>query len=540
MNDLCLENDYSRKKVVTRDKLLKTSAPQPDESFIGYLLRLTEANYYDSPSWIMQMAGLTERANDTAFVFNNSLNLVPLERLTGVDRNKLEELIYHPAGPTRKKMGNYRLFGAAIMQYLIRPDRPKICPYCIRETGYTRRVWEIIPITTCPVHKCLLLDECPNCHARIYWNRRSISRCHCELEWRECQSLQVEEHELVVTEHIYRLCNLTLANSKTAQPQINGNPLYQLDLWHFLSALTFVAGQYGGFIDTKGKYIVSLKWNVEIHRLLCKAFPTFNDWPKNFFSFLDWRREQTLDERYSYGLRREFKGYKFVLYAQRLSKPLKFIRKGFEDYLTSQWNGGHLGHIRRLSASARRQAKYLSVQEAKQLLGTTHIYELIESGRLKATVAQQGKRKLVLIERSSLDEFRWELERALSLSQLGNLLALSRKRVLELVDAGFLNPLRGPAVDGVKKWKFSITEAKGLLAIFKSKVPHRVNVQPKKTINFRAVLVKLSRYGLTLSKFLRAVLSGEISHIGIGKGRGLLKFFFLDEQITEFLIASFT
>jgi hypothetical protein len=197
-----------------------------------------------------------------------------------------------------------------------------------------RKIWELIPVTTCPIHKCLLIDECPGCHARLTWNRESISQCRCEFDWRKYRPPLIEENELLATRQIYRLCKLFPSENKL-NCQINSNPLYQLELRHFLSALLFVASQYGGFIDTKGKFIVSLKQNIEIHTLLCKAFLAFDDWPENFFSFLDWRRTQNVNEKFTRGLRREFHEYKSVLYGQLSSNQFGFMRRAFEDYLVT-------------------------------------------------------------------------------------------------------------------------------------------------------------------------------------------------------------
>ncbi|MEJ6485772.1 hypothetical protein N0Y54_31565 [Nostoc punctiforme UO1] len=38
--------------------LLRTPTPYEDESLAGYLIRLNESNYYSSPKWILQLAGL--------------------------------------------------------------------------------------------------------------------------------------------------------------------------------------------------------------------------------------------------------------------------------------------------------------------------------------------------------------------------------------------------------------------------------------------------------------------------------------------------
>src|SRR6266508_3149351 len=40
------------------EQLLRSPAPQPDESLMGYILRLAESNYYETPKWILDLAGL--------------------------------------------------------------------------------------------------------------------------------------------------------------------------------------------------------------------------------------------------------------------------------------------------------------------------------------------------------------------------------------------------------------------------------------------------------------------------------------------------
>lgn len=42
-------------------RLLRRPKPYPDESLAGYIIRLTEANYYEFPGRIFQMSGLRQR-----------------------------------------------------------------------------------------------------------------------------------------------------------------------------------------------------------------------------------------------------------------------------------------------------------------------------------------------------------------------------------------------------------------------------------------------------------------------------------------------
>jgi hypothetical protein len=50
-------------------KLLITPKPEKDEGFISYLLRLTEANGYDTPSWILSLSGIDYMELQWKFTF---------------------------------------------------------------------------------------------------------------------------------------------------------------------------------------------------------------------------------------------------------------------------------------------------------------------------------------------------------------------------------------------------------------------------------------------------------------------------------------
>ncbi len=55
--------------------LLRTPPPYEDESLAGYIIRLNESNYYDSPNWILQLAGL--RINRGIHLINNRIGAFP-------------------------------------------------------------------------------------------------------------------------------------------------------------------------------------------------------------------------------------------------------------------------------------------------------------------------------------------------------------------------------------------------------------------------------------------------------------------------------
>jgi len=251
-----------------------------------------------------------------------------------MDESQLSPLLYLPAEIPRRKGGDYLVFNCPIPQYVIRLRSPKVCPACLRESAYARKIWDLFPVTTCPLHQCLLLDECPNCMKRIAWNRRSVSCCQCEFDWREYNSHSLEDSELEVTRQIHRLCNLTVDSTEPIRYRVK-TPLHNLELKHLLSALLFIASQFKGIIDTKGKHLAPSARNAETHMLLCKAWTVFETWPNNFFNFLNWRRAQVAKSHSASGVLKDFAEYKSALYKQLTATQLDFMRTAFEEYLAN-------------------------------------------------------------------------------------------------------------------------------------------------------------------------------------------------------------
>jgi hypothetical protein len=191
---------------------------------------------------------------------------------------------------------------------------------------------------------------------RISWTRFKINYCRCDFDWRDCEIRTVNDSELRVSQQIYLRCKLQPANGLVRR-EVKDNPLYNINLKNFLSALFFIASQYVGGVDTKGKHLAPSIRNAELHVLLCKAWVVFETWANSYFDFLNWRRTQVADSPSVRGLRRDFAAYKSALYKQLAVPELNFMRTAFEEYLVAHWDGGYTAHIKRLNGTAHHNGK---------------------------------------------------------------------------------------------------------------------------------------------------------------------------------------
>lgn len=447
-------------------KLLVRPRPRTDESFAGYVLRLTERNGYQTPSWILERAGLEhlQLHHSCAFVFSPGDGVKKLARLTGTAEVEIERLTCRKVDGSRL----YRFFGQTVFQYTIRAANPKVCPGCLTESPYCHRVWELSPATACPYHRCLLIDVCPGCRRRICWVRGRVCVCPCGLDWRSVTVRPIEESELALTRHIHRLCGLP-GNDRGQPDQVGHSPVSALPLHDLLAAVIFVAGQYEGLTGVTGKHLTlegkTPRENPLLHQLLVKAYSAFEDWPENYYRFLSWRRTQAgnitpRDRLLKTGVRKEFGKFHQGLDRYLPGDQFNFMRDAFAGYLASRWEGGHVSNLNRGSrktCARDRGGRYVSRAEARRLLATAQAWvdRFVEEGRLKAVVRPAGKKRLFMVERESLEKLKADLDELLGTEEVCRMLGVGRFRLMTLIREEHLRPARGPSVDGFAQWKFT-------------------------------------------------------------------------------------
>jgi hypothetical protein len=127
-------------------RLLLRSKPKPDESFMGFILRLTELNEYDNPAWIVREAGIGYPHNNSTVTSHKLLDLSGLATFTDVDIADLVSLRY-PVDKQSSATNRRLFFGLTVPQYVIRLKHQKVCPRCLLDAAYIRRIWEFALVT---------------------------------------------------------------------------------------------------------------------------------------------------------------------------------------------------------------------------------------------------------------------------------------------------------------------------------------------------------------------------------------------------------
>jgi hypothetical protein len=453
-------------------KLLITPKPEKDEGFISYLLRLTEANGYDTPSWILSLSGIDymELQWKFTFVFSCSEGFKKLSKLTGNALSDLIGLLYLPA-PSPKHTTcdeDYNFYGAFFNRSVIRPHCPKVCVQCLAESGYCRRVWDCSLVTVCPIHECLLVDTCPKCKKRLKAIRNRLSVCVCGCDWSGLQPDLRREHEITVSRRIYQLCGLLPLDHPSKERH---NPLQSLALQDLVIVLTFIAGIEGDLSWAIGRPSKSIKLrNEDLHSYITKAYQVFEQWPHYFHQFLNEKskgdvRFNPRDGKLDTALKEEF-GILFKrLYGDLRERQFDFLREAFAQYLNDRLRAKYAVADGFSSVPASDDGKYISFTEARRLLKLCHdsIFDLVKTGEIAFAIRDQDRTLRYLLRLGDVESVKIKYEHALGSRELSKQLGVDHKVISRLVQEGHLTRKSRRTVDGYHAPKFDVDTARRLL-----------------------------------------------------------------------------
>lgn len=262
--------------------LVVTPKPEPSESLVGYVIRLTEVNAYDTPGRVLCYAGYP-----TSQALTFSCDLEPLANIVGHSPDDWAKIAYGNAQSRKRqpiRFGNHVISEARPFRVLT-PKRTSVCPQCIDEIGYLDRFWDLTLATCCPIHGRKAIHVCPSCDKPISWLRPGLLKCRCgaslikvvpqfagrgEIELVRLLKAKYENHSL-----------LSLQNREKFPVKF----LARLSLDQF-STLVFVLGQnlqgLTGAEALKNPYAV-----------LGAATSALRQWPQGFHDTLERMRENS-------------------------------------------------------------------------------------------------------------------------------------------------------------------------------------------------------------------------------------------------------
>lgn len=398
--------------------------PIDGEAVVGFLMRVARANGYESLQPLRAAVGDIE-----ALYEGVCLTLPESKKLFGP----------HPSywGRNEFELG---LVSADFNHHLMR-----WCSLCFLESAHLRGQWMLKFCCVCSRHGISLHDRCPVCGLVQRLERVDFERCSCGARLAVAPAVRAAAPIVRVTQAI--------------EASIFGNAasatLPSLSVAEWLRMASYLGQFTETFQPGRPGKVANLHQLEKATFLMSGVGQLLDKWPKNFHAILaavQRKAETTLS------IRRTFGPIYRVLYAELRGEGFQFLRDAFEDYLHANWWGLVCRRNRRLQPATVAGHPSMTLKQMAQSTGTSpaivrHLIQAelipiveraLPSGRHSRSIHQREIGKITRLSQG-----------ALSLKETAVALALTKRRVRELVVAGILKPVFSRSVQQSAAWLFS-------------------------------------------------------------------------------------
>lgn len=304
--------------------LVRTPAPLQTESLFGYVLRISEANGYDTPWHVFNHAGLSQgEMNSPA---------IPIEKLTaviGTDPLPLKRIAY--ADVNSRGLREYFLLGHSLGRSTgyapLRLTKPSFCPHCVVERGYIDAFWDLSIAVACPVHRCAPITHCPSCGEILSRFRPGLLTCKCRASLAAGMPGSVEPALAELMAVIWAKLHNSPVDTVATQ---TGLPVAELMGMSLRSLLIKLPGLGRFSVNPQDR---ERDW----HALTSSAAQTLSDWPRNFRSLLHRVGHANADA--GIGYRKRFEPFYSKFASNRISNgDCRWLRDAFLRYGLEEWD----------------------------------------------------------------------------------------------------------------------------------------------------------------------------------------------------------
>ena len=526
----------------TRARLPFRVEPTPLESPRGYFCRVASVHRYDTPLWLMHLAGISGyRAN-----LDREEHWEPIAHALRLDLKEWLAMCYGPV----KGTGRFaqRMFcGQTVRADQFNYRRPRICPHCLRERAVWWAIWDLALVAACPLHRSLLINQCPACGEKLDWQRPAVEICRCEADLRKATADAANADLLAMNALIYRAAGFPpgAAAELTLGDYRFPPELLQLPLGPLLCLIRFL-----GRIMDKDR----LRWKqrpfprtdlANVIQAGQSAIVILRDWPWSFREIL--RRMLPPDfGNPNLNFSKIFGNFYRHVFHVLPRRQFGFLHAAFERFVIEEWKGLIRGHHCYFWAATRQNSRWVTANEAERLARTygARIAHLVHKGQLEGlflSSRQGGRRTECWIRRESLN--RWiaardtELARYMPRPEAVRALGLKNFTLTQVAAAGVIRYVEGPEQNFPTGDFFFLREdvMKIKYAFEKHKVPVMAHLTPGKLIALRQGMTRYLGRNSGLAAAIQAVVDGHLVPVGYTRRfRGITGYLFRSDDLRKY------
>lgn len=308
--------------------LVRTPQPHASESLAGYLLRISDANGYDTVNHVLHTAGITRIEGLISLTFCHSI-----APILGAEPANLLHMAYTRLLPGGKR--DFVVLGQSVgprrSPHPLRVTRPQLCVACIEENGFIDAFWDLSFACACPTHRTYALEHCVSCKRKLKISRPGLLTCACRTPLTHSDSEKASE---TVTEFMSILMAKVHQSETAHLPNVSGFPMESL---RRLSLSTLVV-----LIPLLGRFALgALGERPEAKALTVAAAETLARWPTNFHLMLHRQDQRLAEQKMPFGLRKRFDKFYNAMFTRRAeSADFEFLRKAFINFGLNEWGDG--------------------------------------------------------------------------------------------------------------------------------------------------------------------------------------------------------
>ena len=338
--------------------LVRTPAPLSNESLFGFVLRVSEANGYDSPGHPLRLADIFRGQ-----VFAAGFPVDRFAKVLGVNGDDLSAIAHRQdQGTTRQ----YKILGHSLGRSLrnapLRLHHPAFCPQCVEEAGHIDAFWDLEAAIACPTHHCFVIRQCPACAAPVNWRRPGLLKCVCGAQLTN-KLLSLPEETTIelmgfLKAKLHCLPLTDLPNTCAFPlPWLEAIPLrWLLELLHLLGPHNLEEGEG---VD-RG-----------MHSVIAASANILEQWPLGYHRLLTKIGNQYLARNpTSAGLTKQFEPfYKEIFKNTAVSKHAAFLKQEFINFGLLHWGNATVDKRLLRDREPSANQRFLSVSEYAKRFG---------------------------------------------------------------------------------------------------------------------------------------------------------------------------
>lgn len=307
--------------------LVRTPSPHQSESLLGFVLRVSEANGYDSPWHVFQIAGVPPDS-----MLSLQLPVEKLEAVLGMQPQSLCRYAYRSAEePTNFKLLSTSL-GRSPKNHCLGMRSAAFCPQCVQAKGFIDAFFNLSVASVCPDHHCKLLDTCPSCSTAVSWFRPGLLTCRCGASLADLTPTPAATEEVELQGALRAVLHGVSLTDVANMSDFPFGHLGEIPLQHLMQLLLTLGQRHLANQGVEGAHP---------SEAMGAASQVLRNWPTGYIEFLK-RSGAALnpDGFEGAGLRKQFAPLYESLFKGRPWSPYaEFLRKEFVAFGLKHW--GH-------------------------------------------------------------------------------------------------------------------------------------------------------------------------------------------------------